>query len=277
MDDDATADARRARLRKLQARMNESAHANRREVAAEQTARREASQNRETIGRQFKLSKAARILDERDIAERGEDVSRHRALNYSIEENEAWEEKLEQKERRRDKGVIDFQDLAERSYLRQVAQLKPDIAAYKAQQGGGGESAADAGDASSADARPSRPAGPAGQHADVGTLVRAETAQGKTLIPASEADVPLGVATYGQHKPSNAAVDRLVSHLNHEQDHIKRRSRQRDEDPDAEVNYINKRNKHFNRKIERVRRTANKYYDEYTREIRENLERGTAL
>lgn len=243
MDDDAA--ARRARLQQLQARMGDVTRANRREVAAEQAAKREAAQNRETIGKQFKLSKAARMLDERDIAERGENVERHRALNYSIEENDAWEEHLEKKERRRDKGMIDFQDLAERSYQRQVAQLKPDLAAYASQK-------------SEAGASPGASAKHAG---DEGALVRAEAAQGKKLVPASEANVSPAVATYGQHKPSAAAVDRLVSHLNHEcvcanprQDHIKRRSRQREDDPDAEVNYINKRNKHFNRKVERVRR-----------------------
>ena len=201
---DDAADARRARLRQLQARMGDVARANRREVAAEQTARREAAQNRETIGKQFKLKKAARMLDERDIAERGENVERHRALNYSIEENDAWEEHLAQKERRRDKGLIDFQDLAERSYLRQVAQLKPDLAAYSAQKTHANEAAHE---------RTEAPAPAAG---DPGALVRAETAEGKTLVPASEANVPPAVATYGQHRPSAADVDRLVSHLNHE-------------------------------------------------------------
>lgn len=243
-------DARRARLHALQARMGDSARANRRAVAAEQAARREAAHTRETPARRHRLSKAARILEERDIAARGEDVGRHRALTYSIEENERWEAQRAEKERRRDKGLIDFQDLAERSYQRQVAGMRPDMGAYAQQK--------------EAAAAPGAAAG------DAGALVRAESAAGHALVPASSADVPAAVATYGQHRPSSAAVDRLVSHLNHEQDHIRSRSRARADDPDAEVNYINKRNKHFNHKIER-------YFDEYTREIRENLERGTAL
>lgn len=36
------------------------------------------------------------------------------------------------------------------------------------------------------------------------------------LIPASEAQVPKAVAEYGAHRPDDDAVDRLVSHLNHE-------------------------------------------------------------
>ncbi|WFD48941.1 SYF2 splicing factor [Malassezia furfur] len=238
MGDDARLAERRARLQRLQAKMNESASANRQEVAEEQASRREHAQKR-SVGQARKLAKAERILDERDLREAGKDVERHRAMHYTIEENEAWEAKLEDKERTRDKGAIDFQDLAERSYRRQIAHLKPDVAAYEKQK------------ESDTEPRPSASA----QHA---------------LIPASEAQVPKAVAEYGAHRPDDDAVDRLVSHLNHEQDQIRRRSRRRDDGPDAEITYINEKNKHFNKKIKR-------YYDEHTKEIRENLERGTAL
>ncbi|WFC96439.1 SYF2 splicing factor [Malassezia brasiliensis] len=238
MDDDARLAERRARLQRLQAKMSESASANRQDVAEEQAARREHAQKR-TIGQARKLAKAERILDERDLREAGKDVERHRAMNYTIEENEAWEAKLEDKERTRDKGAIDFQDLAERSYRRQIAHLKPDLASYEKQK--------------EAETEPHPPA--SAQHA---------------LIPASEAQVPKAVAEYGAHRPDEEAVDRLVSHLNHEQDQIRRRSRRRNDGPDAEITYINEKNKHFNKKIKR-------YYDEHTKEIRENLERGTAF
>ena len=39
---------------------------------------------------------------------------------------------------------------------------------------------------------------------------------------------------------------------------------------EADVDYINKRNAHFNKKVERA-------YGEFTKEIKLNLERGTAL
>lgn len=42
------------------------------------------------------------------------------------------------------------------------------------------------------------------------------------------------------------------------------------QETDTDVTYINKRNKVFNKKVAR-------YFDKYTSEIRENLERGTAL
>jgi pre-mRNA-splicing factor SYF2 len=47
-------------------------------------------------------------------------------------------------------------------------------------------------------------------------------------------------------------------------------SRRRTEYEGADVDYINDRNKHFNKKIKRA-------FDKYTVEIRQNLERGTAL
>lgn len=47
-------------------------------------------------------------------------------------------------------------------------------------------------------------------------------------------------------------------------------SRRRRHDPDADVSYINEKNKKFNEKLGRS-------YDKYTEEIRESFERGTAL
>ena len=84
-----SADARRERLRNLQAKMQDSARANRREVAAEQTKQREGTQKRPSASSARALARAERILDERDMMERGEDVDRHRALHYTIEENDA--------------------------------------------------------------------------------------------------------------------------------------------------------------------------------------------
>ena len=50
----------------------------------------------------------------------------------------------------------------------------------------------------------------------------------------------------------------------------KNQLKRKDRDDDGDVSYINQRNKNFNEKI-------NRNYDKHTREIRENLERGTAL
>lgn len=97
--------ARRARWQALQAQLRDSSRANRSDVVDEQARQREAAQKR-SPAHAHKLAKAERLLDERDMRERGEDVERHRAMHYTIEENEAWEKKLEEKERSRDKGMI---------------------------------------------------------------------------------------------------------------------------------------------------------------------------
>lgn len=121
---------RRAKFRQLQRRWQDTSKANRRDVLGEQAKQREASQ-RASRAHAFRLAKAERTLEERDLLERGEDVARHRAKTYTIEENEAWERKLEEKERSRDKGMMDFQDLAERSYQRQLKHFTPDVARYQ--------------------------------------------------------------------------------------------------------------------------------------------------
>ncbi|CAF0823583.1 unnamed protein product [Adineta steineri] len=79
-----------------------------------------------------------------------------------------------------------------------------------------------------------------------------------------------GSMIHGTHKPSEKAVNRMVEDL--EQQYSKRGkfSRRRAFDIDADIDYINERNRSFNKKIER-------YYGKYTAEIKQNLERGTAV
>mmetsp|Transcript_20406 Transcript_20406/g.26466 ORF Transcript_20406/g.26466 Transcript_20406/m.26466 type:complete len:418 (-) Transcript_20406:17-1270(-) len=65
------------------------------------------------------------------------------------------------------------------------------------------------------------------------------------------------------------AVDRMVVELEAKQKRAGASLRRR-RDTGTDVDYINKRNKHFNQKIKRA-------FDSYTTEIRQNLERGTAI
>jgi len=67
-----------------------------------------------------------------------------------------------------------------------------------------------------------------------------------------------------------AAVDRMVAELNERQAKGSKFSRRRANTGDKDVDYINDRNAHFNKKIERA-------FGGYTQEIKANLERGTAL
>merc|ERR1712100_318238 len=72
------------------------------------------------------------------------------------------------------------------------------------------------------------------------------------------------------HRPSEAAKDRLAEMMQNADKNKKAFSRRRVRNEGEDVTYINERNRHFNKKIERA-------FNEYTMETRSNLERGTAL
>jgi hypothetical protein len=69
---------------------------------------------------------------------------------------------------------------------------------------------------------------------------------------------------------SKQRLDAMVKELNDRKNAVKTSSRRRAFQPDRDVDFINDRNAHFNRKIARA-------FDAHTREIKANLERGTAL
>jgi len=73
-----------------------------------------------------------------------------------------------------------------------------------------------------------------------------------------------------EHKDSDAAIDRMVTDLNKQVEKRGKYSRRRAHDDDGDISYINERNMKFNQKLER-------FYGTYTAEIKQNLERGTAV
>lgn len=74
----------------------------------------------------------------------------------------------------------------------------------------------------------------------------------------------------GTHKPTEEAVDKLADTVEKLIEKRAKYSRRRAYDDDADIDYINERNAKFNKKLER-------FYGEYTAEIKQNLERGTAV
>lgn len=72
------------------------------------------------------------------------------------------------------------------------------------------------------------------------------------------------------HKDSEENVDKMVNDLERQIEKRGKYSRRRAFDPDEDIDYINERNKKFNQKLER-------FYGKYTAEIKQNLERGTAV
>lgn len=74
----------------------------------------------------------------------------------------------------------------------------------------------------------------------------------------------------GLHKDTPKAIDKMVTDLEHQISKRKSFSRRRTHNDDEDIDYINERNSRFNKKMER-------FYGEYTAEIKQNLERGTAI
>lgn len=78
------------------------------------------------------------------------------------------------------------------------------------------------------------------------------------------------VIVHGLHEDTPAAVDNMVKDLEQQIAKRNKYSRRRTHNDDADIDYINERNAKFNKKLDR-------FYGEHTAEIKQNLERGTAV
>lgn len=74
----------------------------------------------------------------------------------------------------------------------------------------------------------------------------------------------------GAQKDSKTAIDNMVKDLEGQIEKRKKFSRRRMYNDEADVDFINEKNARFNKKLER-------FYGEHTTEIKQNLERGTAI
>ncbi|KAJ8951549.1 hypothetical protein NQ318_020422 [Aromia moschata] len=75
---------------------------------------------------------------------------------------------------------------------------------------------------------------------------------------------------HGLHEDRAEAVDNLVKSVENQIAKRTKYSRRRTHNDDADIDYINERNAKFNKKMDR-------FYGEHTAEIKQNLERGTAV
>ncbi|XP_065906752.1 pre-mRNA-splicing factor syf2-like [Dysidea avara] len=101
---------------------------------------------------------------------------------------------------------------------------------------------------------------------DIESYERQKEELGQDFFPTSSS-LLIGKA---EKTVSKSGVDRMVQDLHSQIDKRSKYSRRREFQHDADVDYINERNMRFNRKTAR-------FYDKYTAEIKQNLERGTAL
>ena len=82
-------------------------------------------------------------------------------------------------------------------------------------------------------------------------------------------DAESKIYAHPDHKPSKEAISKLVKAVE-DQDKKRKEFSRRRAVKDEQVTYINERNMRFNKKASRA-------YDKYTKEVKDNFERGTAL
>ncbi|KAB0365612.1 hypothetical protein FD755_008079 [Muntiacus reevesi] len=99
---------------------------------------------------------------------------------------------------------------------------------------------------------------------DMETYERLREKHGEEFFPTSNS------LLHGTHVPSTEEIDRMVIDLEKQIEKRDKYSRRRPYNDDADIDYINERNAKFNKKAER-------FYGKYTAEIKQNLERGTAV
>ncbi|KAI6243685.1 Pre-mRNA-splicing factor SYF2 [Aphelenchoides fujianensis] len=74
----------------------------------------------------------------------------------------------------------------------------------------------------------------------------------------------------GSHYPTGKAMEKLVVDVNGQAKRREKYHRRRMYDADAPIDFINERNRKFNKKLER-------FYGDYTEDLKDDLERGTAI
>ncbi|KAG0007214.1 hypothetical protein BGZ80_004934, partial [Entomortierella chlamydospora] len=227
---------RMEKLKGLRQKMNASKQANRADLMTEH--QKSKINKREEAKKERLREEAEKLIAKRDAEEAGEDYERSQFWNYSAESVEKWNEKQEAKRIRMDNKFTDWDQVNHKKYLKQVGELKPNLAAYNAKK-------------------------EAAMH----------TNEDGELVVASDSGFyrdANSVAFLSDDKPDTLAVDRLAADVAKQIDARTRFSKRRAQRDDEDVNYINDANRRFNQKISR-------FYDKYTKDIRDDFERGTAL
>ncbi|KAG5639772.1 hypothetical protein H0H81_000052 [Sphagnurus paluster] len=247
-----TMEERKAKMEQLRKKIAASARANRASLVEESAKAKITARDAARLERQRKLAETLRSKAEAE--ENGEDIERAKNWEWTIEENENWEKKLARKARRADFEFHDDAHAARRRYKKDLDHIKPDLVAYNKQK-------------------------EIAMGLAPGSLVGFNPAAGSSQLTPTSQEQQLAAANlyrdantliYGDSKPSEDAIDRVVSKLNQDFDKKGKFSRKRLNEDEGDITYINEHNRVFNKKIAR-------YYDKYTAEIRASFERGTAL
>ncbi|KAF9131801.1 hypothetical protein BG015_003810 [Linnemannia schmuckeri] len=227
---------RMEKLKGLRQKMNASKQANRTDLMAEH--QKSKINHREEAKKARAREAAEEMMAKQEAEEAGEDYERSQFWNYSAESVERWNEKQEAKRIRMDNKFTDWDQMNHKKYLKQVTELKPNLAAYNAKK-------------------------EAAMHVN----------EDGELVVASDSGFyrdANSVAFLSDAKPNALAVDRLAADVVKQIEARSKFSKRRAHKDDEDVNYINDANQRFNQKIAR-------FYDKHTKEIRDDFERGTAL
>jgi pre-mRNA-splicing factor SYF2 len=251
---------RMARFKALQSRASASQKSNLAEARAE--ASRSSVDPTVLANLSRKAAVASHNLLKADTEEDGGSgaFERKRAWDYTIEESERWDERMEKKARNRDNVAFqDYSSEAGKIYERQMRDLEK--LALKGQVKNREEYEA----------------------SKVALIEKAAQSGGLEIVEMENGDLVAidkdgtfystsDSVDFVENRPKRENVDRLVKDLQKAEEVRlkKRRERLGADANDGDVTYINDKNKQFNQKLAR-------FYDRYTGDIRESFERGTAM
>ncbi|KAI5928641.1 SYF2 splicing factor-domain-containing protein [Camillea tinctor] len=242
---------RMARFRALQARAKTSSDQNLQEVTKE--SQRLATDPTALTALHRRRDIAAHKLLKAETEEGGEDFERKRAWDWTAEESEQWDRRVKKRAVHRDNNAFqDYRAESNKVYKRQLRDnLAPDLERYERDKMAAIERAAAS-----------------------GGLEIIETETGELIAVDKDGSFysTAESTSFADNKPDRAAVDRLVGDLKKAEETRlrKRRERMAQNGDDADVTYINEKNKQFNQKLAR-------FYNKYTAEIRDSFERGTMV
>ncbi|KAF2202726.1 pre-mRNA-splicing factor syf2 [Delitschia confertaspora ATCC 74209] len=198
-----------------------------------------------------KLERKRVNASEKLLKEETEDFERKRAWDWTAEESEKWDKRVEKKQRHRDNvSFANYGDEANKSYKRQIKNLESATTEEQAKR--------KRDEITRAVAR--------------GDLELVEDDDGNVRAVDRKGTFYAQPEQYQfDHKPSDEAIDRLVQSLEKEEaKRLKNRGQRARREEGGDVTYINEKNKQFNDKLTR-------FYNKYTADIRESFERGTAM
>lgn len=184
---------------------------------------------------------ASHNLIKADTEAAGEDFERKRAWDWTVDESERWDKRTEKKKRHRENVAFqDYTQDARKVYKRQMRERQPNLEGYEREKMAAIEKAAANGD-----------------------LEIVETSDGDMIAVDKNGTFYSTADTVGftENKPDRAAVDRLVGDLQKAEEVRLKKRRERRGEEDADITYINEKNKQFNQKLSRFYNKVRPHWD----------------